>query len=99
METAAISMIVFVALWVVDLAIFHDNASKLSKGYKGFLPRIALLALLAANFGLVAALALGASMGGYVYVLYIVRPVQAAVGWKVVTEKVKVEDVGKGEKK
>jgi hypothetical protein len=66
METAAISTIVFVALWVVGLAIFHDNASKSSKGYKGFLPRIVLLALLAASVGLVAALVLGASMRGYV---------------------------------
>jgi hypothetical protein len=32
-------------------------------------------------------------------VLYIVRPVQAGLGWKVVAEKVKVEDVGKGEEK
>jgi hypothetical protein len=98
LETAWISSIVFVAMWVVGLAIFHENASKLSK-YRGFLPRLILLALLAANFGLVVALIFGAPFRGYAYVLYIVWPVQAAMAWKVISDKAKIEEVGKGEKK
>jgi hypothetical protein len=99
LETAWISSIVFVTMWLVGLAIFHENAKKLSKGYIVFLPRIVLLALLAANFGLVFALMFGSPFRGYVYVLYIVWPIQAAMAWKVVGEKVKLDEVDKGEKK
>ncbi|KAE9377908.1 hypothetical protein N431DRAFT_435073 [Stipitochalara longipes BDJ] len=98
METAGISTIGFVTIWLVGLAILHHNASMLSKGYKAFVPKMILLALLGANLGLVAALVLGPSMRWYAYVLYFVWPVQAALGWKVLTEKVNVEEVGKGEK-
>jgi fatty acid desaturase len=98
LETAWISSIVFVAMWVVGFAIFHENASKLSK-YRVFLPRVILFALLAANFGLVVALIFGAPFRGYVYVLYIVWPVQAAMAWEVVFDKARIEEVGKGEKK
>ncbi len=56
-----------------------------------------LLALLTANFGLLVALVFGASMRGYVYVLYIGWSMQAALGWKVINEKVVVEEAGKGE--
>ena len=87
------------ALWVVGLAIFHDNASKLSRGYKRFLPKIVLLALLTANLGLVVALIFAASMRGYVYPLYTVWPVHFALAWKVFNEKVKVDEVGKEAKK
>jgi hypothetical protein len=98
-ETAYLSSIVFVALWGVGFAIFHDNASKFSKGYnKGFLPRIILLTLLAANFGLVAALVFGASMRWYVHVLCIVWAVQVSLGWKVVTLRATIDEARKAEK-
>jgi hypothetical protein len=95
---AGIFSVVFVGLWLVGLGIFHHNAGQVSKGYKAFLPRIILLALLAANFGLVVTLVFGSSIRGYMHVLFIVWPVQVTLGWKVLTEKVEVDLADVGEK-
>jgi hypothetical protein len=96
LEIAWIGSIVIVTLWGLGAVIFHENMKGLSRGYRGFLSRLVLLTVLAANASLVAALVFGAAMRGYVYVLYIVWPLQASMAWKVFTQK--VEEVGKGEK-
>jgi len=95
METAVIFSIVFATAWSIGVAILHHNASLLSKGFQAFVPKVILLALLAANFGLVVSMFFGSSMRWYVHVLVIVWPVQVALGVKVLTEKV---DIDKGEK-
>jgi energy-coupling factor transporter transmembrane protein EcfT len=98
-ELAAIWTMVWAALWVAGAAILQHNASILSEGHQAFVPKLILFTLLAANFVLVVVLVSGPSMRWYIYVLYIVWPVQVALGVKVLTEKVSIEVGGKGEKK